>query len=264
MRSVLITGACGGMGSAAASLLADKGFRVFALDVNPCRPADNIFPIKADITSEDSLKAAFGQVRGITDSLYAVIHFAGIYMLDSLTEIADSDFRRIIDVNLRGAYLVNKTFLPMLSAGSRILMTTSELAAVDPLPFTGLYAVTKGALDRYAYSLRMELQLLGINVSVLRAGAVKTGMLDVSTEALARFCEETKLYSCNAVRFKRIVAGVEARHISPEVIAKKCAAIIEKRRPRFAYTVNRNPLLILFGLLPAWVQFRVIRMILSN
>ena len=74
---------------------------------------------------------------------------------------------------------------------------------LDPLPFTGIYAVTKAALDKYAYSLRMELQLLGIGVSVLRAGAVDTGMLGASTDALDRFYDSTRLYTCNAERFKR-------------------------------------------------------------
>jgi short-subunit dehydrogenase len=83
------------------------------------------------------------------------------------------------------------------------------------LLFTGIYAVTKSALDKYAYSLRMELQPLGINVSVLRSGDVSTNMLGVSADALDRFCSSTNLYSCNASRFKRIVDRVEARGISP-------------------------------------------------
>ena len=49
--------------------------------------------------------------------------------------------------------------MPLLKKGSKIIITTSELAPLDPVPFTGSYAVTKGALDKYAYSLRMELQL---------------------------------------------------------------------------------------------------------
>jgi short-subunit dehydrogenase len=158
--------------------------------------------------------------------------------------------------------LVNRTFLPLLSKGSRILITTSELAPLDPLPFTGIYAVTKGALDKYAYSLRMELQLLGIHVSVLRAGAVETGMLGVSTAALDRFCEKTALYSCNAARFRRIVNRVEARCIPPSRLAQKCAKILKKRNPRFAYSINRNPLLLLLDLLPKRLQLFVIRMIL--
>ena len=184
-------------------------------------------------------------------------------MLDSLAEIDRESFERIFRINLFGAFLVNKTFLPFLRKGSRIVITTSELAPLDPLPFTGLYAVTKSALDKYAYSLRMDLQLLGISVSVLRAGAVKTDMLGVSTSALDVFCEKTKLYKCNADRFKKIVSRVEAKNIEPEKIAAKTVKIVMKKSPAFAYAINRNPLLRLFGLLPKRIQFKAIELVLK-
>ena len=264
MRSVLITGAAGGMGRAAAELLSKSGYRVFALDLKECEPMENVIPISADVTSYESVFSAFQKVRGMTDSLYAMIHFAGIYMLDSLVEMGEEDFSRIFRINVFGAFNVNKIFMPLLSRGSRILITTSELAPLDPLPFTGIYAVSKSALDKYAYSLRMELQLLGIGVSVLRAGAVATDMLGVSTRALDRFTEKTKIYSCNAKKFKSIVDRVEARCIPPEKIAKKCHSILKKKKARFAYAVNRNPLLLLLSALPQGMQLWIIGKILKN
>ena len=262
MKNVLVTGAYGGMGRAVVQALCAQGVRVFALDRTVGAPEENIIPIAADITSEADVAAALDTVRAHTDTLDAVVHFAGIYMLDSLVEMEPAQFRRIFDVNVYGAYLVNRTFLPLMKRGSRILMTTSELATLDPLPFTGVYAVTKGALDRYAYSLRMELQLLGISVSVLRAGAVSTGMLGVSTDALDRFCARTKLYNCNAVRFKNIVNRVEARSIAPEQLAAKALRILGKRDPAFAYSINRTPLLLLLNALPKRKQLWIIRLIL--
>ena len=261
--SVLITGAYGGMGKATAEALVQRGFRIFALDRTVGEGGEDIIPVEADLTDENSVTAAYRQVREMTDSLYAIIHFAGIYMLDSLLEIEGEAFERIFKINLGGAFLVNKTFLPLLGAGSRILITTSELAPLDPLPFTGIYAVTKRALDTYAYSLRMELQLKQIEVSVLRAGAVDTGMLGVSTAALERFHQKTKLYTCNAERFSLIVNKVEARCISPETLARKVIRILRKRRPKFAYAINRNPLLLLLHLLPQRMQFWVIRQVLK-
>jgi len=263
MKDILITGAYGGMGKAAVTALSRHGFRVFALDLKVGESGENIIPVKADITSEESVSAAFAAVKQYTDSLHAVIHFAGIYMLDSLVEIDSAGFRRIFDVNLYGAYLVNRVFMPMLKEGSRIIITTSELAPLYPLPFTGIYAVSKTALDRYAYSLRMELQLLGIQVSVLRAGAVDTGMLGVSTDALEKFCNKTSLYTCNADRFAKIVNSVEARNIPPEKIAEKVIHILTRKRPSFAYSINRNPLLILLGILPSGIQTAVIRRLLK-
>ena len=263
MKSILITGACGGMGRAAVKLFAQNGYRVFALDRIACDAADNVIPVTADVTSEESVSAAYASVCTHTEHLDAIVHFAGIYMLDSLVEMDSAAFARIFAVNVHGAFLINKTFLPMLRDGSRILITTSELAPLDPLPFTGIYAVTKAALDKYAYSLRMELQLRGITVSVLRAGAVNTGMLGTSTDALQSFCEKTQLYSCNAKRFRAIVDRVEARCIPTEVLAKKVLRITQKRRPAFAYSINRNPLLLMMNVLPKRLQLWAIRMILK-
>ena len=262
--SVLITGAYGGMGKATAEALAQRGYRVFALDRAVGEAREEIIPVEADLTDENSVIAAYQKIRGMTDSLYAIIHFAGIYMLDSLLEMERESFERIFKINLGGVFLVNKTFFPLLRPGSRILITTSELAPLDPLPFTGIYAVTKGALDTYAYSLRMELQLKNIEVSVLRAGAVDTGMLGISTAALDRFHQKTQLYTCNAERFRRIVNQVEARCISPQTLARKVIRILHKKRPKFAYAINRNPLLLMLHALPKSMQFWIIRQILKS
>ena len=263
MKTILITGAAGGMGRATVELFLAQGYHVFALDRVAVEAGERITPIVADLTDEASVQKAVAAVSQITDKIDAVLHFAGIYMLDSLIEMSSEAYDRIFDINVRGVYLVNKYFLPFLKAGSRIVITTSELAPLDPLPFTGIYAITKAALDKYAYSLAMELQLQGIKVSVLRAGAVETGMLGASTTALDRFCENTKLYSCNAKRFKGIVESVEARCVPPAKIAEKCACILKKRNPKFAYSINRNPLLLLLNVLPKHLQLWVIKLILK-
>jgi hypothetical protein len=90
----------------------------------------------------------------------------------------------------------------------------------------------------------MELQLLGVSVSVIRAGAVSTGMLGVSTKALDAFCEKTTHYSCNADRFRKIVNGVESKSVPPEKIANVAVKIAHKKKPKFAYKVNRNKLAV--------------------
>lgn len=263
MRYVIVTGAFGGMGYAAVKAFKNNGYSVFAIDRAVGDAEDGVTPIRADLTRIEDIEAAFDKIRAVTDSIYAIAHFAGMYNLDSLVEIGEESFKRIFDVNLFSVYRVNKVFLPLLKPGSRILITTSELAPLDPLPFTGIYAVTKSALDKYAYSLRMELQLLGISVCVLRPGAVDTGMLGVSTAALDRFCENTELYSCNAKRFKKIVDSVEARNVKPEKVGKLALKILEAKKPKQVYKINRNPLLLLLNLLPKRLATYIIKLILK-
>ena len=89
-------------------------------------------------------------------------------------------------------------------------------------------------------------------------------MIGVSTDALAKFCQKTTLYSCNAERFRQIVDAVEARCVHPSKIAKKTIRIIGKKTPRFSYAINKNPLLRIFDFFPKKVQFWTIKQILKK
>ena len=251
------------MGKAVCSLLTQKGYRVWGLDKAFGKSPVPYSCIKADITRQEALDGAYGQIQKEAGTLSAIIHLAGLYDLGSLIELSHERFRSIFEVNLFAVYQVNKTFLPLLGPSGRILLTSSELAPLAPLPFTGLYGITKSAVENYASALRMELQLLGYHVSLLRPGAVKTGLLKVSTTRLDEFCNNTALYSCNARRFRRIVDRVEGRNISTEKLAKRVLKFLRARRPRFVYNINRNPLLRLWGLMPPRLQAWVIRLILK-
>jgi NAD(P)-dependent dehydrogenase (short-subunit alcohol dehydrogenase family) len=263
-KRILVTGACGGMGGATVRLLIQKGFRVFAVDKVITNPVSGVDYYTADCTSMEELTAVFEEVKNQTDYLDGIVHFSGIYNLDSLLEIEEGDFVRLFDINLFGCYRVNKLFSPLLKRGSRVVITSSELAPLSPLPFTGLYAVSKCALESYAESLRMELNLLGVSLSILRPGAVKTGLLNVSTSALDRFTKQTKLYRCNAERFKKIVDSVEAKNVPPEQVAKLSYKALTSRKPRYVYNLNRNPLLRLLNVLPRRMQVWIIGLILKD
>lgn len=264
MGHILVTGAAGGMGQAICRKLLERGYGVWGLDLREGQTVEGLHFIPCDVTDPDSVHAAFESVRQGTNRLDAIVHTAGIYDLDSLLEIDEARFRRIFEVNLFGVYRINRTFLPLLGPGSRIVITSSELAPLDPLPFTGIYAVTKGALEKYAYSLRMEVNLLGISVSVIRPGAVDTGLLGDSTRALDSFCKGTRLYPCNAQRFKQIVDSVESRRIPPEAIARTALRALTAKKPKFVYNVNRNPLLRLLNVLPQRLQVFIIGLILKT
>ena len=264
MGCYLVTGAGGGMGTALCRKLTESGDRVWGLDLTS--PADPCpwRSLRADITSAAELEIAMDQVRQEAGELDGIIHMAGIYDLDSLAEMEEERFLRDFNVNLFGAYRVNRLFLPLLRSGGRILIVTSELAPLDPLPFTGIYAVTKAALDRYAAALRMELQLLGHKVIVLRPGAVKTPLLSDSLRCLDRFCRGTQLYPLPGERFRRIVERTETRSISPEMLADHVEKALKARRPRLVYPVNRNPLLLLLSALPQRLQLWIIKQILTK
>ena len=160
MANYLITGVSGGMGTAICRLLTAKGHTVWGLDRSDPPMPDSFHFIRTDITQSNEIEAAFETIRTSSVRLDGIIHAAGIYDLASLVEMTEEDFIRDFNVNLFGMFRVNKIFLPLLAKKARIVIISSELAPLHPLPFTGIYAITKTALESYASALRMELQLL--------------------------------------------------------------------------------------------------------
>ena len=86
MGSVVITGVCGGMGSATAALFMKKGYDVWGLDVNEPEHAGKMRFILCDLTDPDSVTEACGVILKEAGTVDAMIHMAGIYDLDSLAE----------------------------------------------------------------------------------------------------------------------------------------------------------------------------------
>ncbi|MCR5296015.1 MAG: SDR family NAD(P)-dependent oxidoreductase [Clostridiales bacterium] len=259
----LVTGANGGMGRAICRALTDAGHRVWGIDRAVSEEDIAWQCFRADVTDMGALEAMTETIRQEAGQLDGIVHAAGVYDLDSLVEIPEERFLRDFDVNLFGIYRVNRVFLPLLAPGGRIVMISSELGPLRPLPFTGIYAITKGAVEKYAYSLRMELQVLDHPVIVIRPGAVDTGMLPASQQCLDRFCEETKLYRVSAERFRNIVGRVEAKRVPPEKVAEKVRKTLETKKPRMTYSLNRSPLLRLFNLLPDRAQLKIIRKVIT-
>ena len=150
MANYLLTGACGGMGSALCRLLTESGDRVWGLDAAESLDACPWTVLQADLTSPADLEAALARIRREAGSLDGIIHMAGIYDLDALAEMDEARFLRDFNVNVFGAFRVNRLFLPLLRPGGRILIVTSELAPLDPLPFPAAQMIVSPvAPDRF-------------------------------------------------------------------------------------------------------------------
>ena len=264
MKSVLITGASGGMGLATAKHLISLGYEVYGLDIKPTEEFEHFHFVETDITKEGSVLKSFEYIQKQDIKFDAIIHLAGIYDLNSLVEMSEEDFIRIYDINVFGVFRINKAFLPLLNKEGKIIITTSELAPLDPLPFTGIYGITKASLDKYAYSLRMELQLLDYQVVVLRPGAIDTGLLSVSVAKLQDFKQNTALYKESATKFDDIVNSVESKKISPAKLGQFIGKIVKKKKAKFVYKINRNKWLKLLNILPDRFQTWIIKRILTK
>jgi NAD(P)-dependent dehydrogenase (short-subunit alcohol dehydrogenase family) len=198
-RSVVITGAAGGLGSATVRRLAGNGWRVFAADLDsPALHAlagDAVEVIPVDVTDETSVDLMRAAVTRATDRLDAVVNFAGILGIGPLVEIPTADFRRVLDVNVVGTFQVNRALFPLLQAGKgRIVLMSSETGWQPSMPFNGPYAMSKHAVEAYGDSLRRELLMLGVAVVKIQPGAFRTGMVESIMGRFAKLADDSTYF----------------------------------------------------------------------
>lgn len=264
MKYALITGGASGMGRATALKLAQNGWQVFSCDIKTNdEEVENIVQLKVDVRNIESIKEAYKTVSSKIDKLDALINFAGIIMMNSLIEISEEDFVKIFDVNLFGAYRVNKVFFPLVKNGNgRVIITTSELAPNKILPFNAIYAISKKALDAYAQGLTMELGLLNIPVITLRPGAVETPILKDSNKEMEELNANTELYKNTITKFKSIVDKEQGGAIPASKIADLVLKVLNKKRPKHIYSKNASKKLKLLSIVPTKLQLKIFKMIL--
>ena len=258
--TILVTGAGSGIGKAVFTRLQNAGHAVYGVDIHYAEEGENLFT--GDITSPADMlriKAAL-EAQGV--ALDWIMNFAGVHTMSSFIEEDYEKIKRLMEINLLGAVLVNKTFHSLLKSKGKILVTTSEVAPLDPLPFNGLYSVTKTALDAYTQALRQELNLLGQRVVTLRPGAIETPLARANGAATQQLCDNTILYKEESKYFCSIVKKFTGTPMPVEKLAALVEKIVRKKKPKYVYAKHRNLGLLLLSALPkSWQCFIVKKLV---
>lgn len=199
-RSVLVTGASGGIGEATVRLLVDRGFSVWAASRSldgtrrlVAELGDRVWPLAFDVTDQAGVVAAAEQVRA-AGPLYGLVHIAGAAFPGPLEMLPVERFQQQLEVNLVGPFRVAQAALPALRAGAeahgqaRIVMMGSLTGRLT-LPLLGSYSAAKHGLAGLCNGLRSELRHSRIGVSLIEPGALATPIWRRGTDSLAAFQE---------------------------------------------------------------------------
>ena len=262
--NILVTGAASGIGRAACERFRALGHEVWALDIAPVLDSDPERGFTADITSEASMSAVADALRAAGVRLDVIVAAAGIHAMASLVEGDFEKLERLMEINLIGTMRTVHALHPLLSERGRIVIVTSEVATLDPLPFNGLYSVSKCALEAYSQALRQELNLLGQRVVTVRPGAIETPLAAGSIRATEALADSTELYKRQASRFSGIAKRFMGKPISPDRLSRVIARAALSRHPRLGYNKHRSIGLLLLNLLPKRMQCSVIRILLGK
>ncbi len=183
-RSVIVTGASGGLGGAVTTAMLDAGWRVVA-PVRDARArerverADEIELVQADLTDPDSAAAV---IAAAGDDLRALVNLVGGFAAPGrVHETPIEEFEAQLRLNLRPTYLMCAAALPVLVAGGGgAIVCTSARAALRPFAGASGYVTAKAGLLAFVDALDVEYRSEGI-----RANAVLPSVIDTPTNRAA-------------------------------------------------------------------------------
>jgi 3-oxoacyl-[acyl-carrier protein] reductase len=202
-RRVLVTGGTRGIGREITRAFADAGARLVvcyredaAAAADLAQEHGDLGVVRADISSAADVARLVEECRTRLGGLDVVVHNAVAISHVPFAELALDEWRRVIDTNLTGAFLVAQASLPLLGDGASIVFIGSKAATVG-VPLRAHYTASKAGLIGLARSMARELGPQGIRVNVVAPGVVEG-------EAAAKLPPERYRYYQNMTSLKRL------------------------------------------------------------
>ena len=223
-RSVLVTGGNRGIGLAIAKSFLANGDKVAVTYRSTAELPEGILGVRADVTDEASIDAAFSEVEAAHGPVEVLVANAGITKDTLLLRMSEDDFASVLDTNLTGAFrVIKRASRGMIKLRKGRVILISSVSGLYGAPGQINYSASKAGMIGIARSLTRELGSRNITANVVAPGFVRTDMTDELSEDKQKEC----LASVPAGRFAeasevagvvRWLSGDEAGYISGAVI----------------------------------------------
>lgn len=180
-RVVVVTGAGRGIGRTLAERFAAEGCRVVAFDLafddDAAAGAPAVDRVVCDVADPDSVRAAVDEVVRRHGTVDVLVNNAGINVTGTVADLGWDEWRRCMDVNLGGTFLVSQAVAPVMQAAGRgRIVNAASFAAIVPSVGSAAYAASKAAVVSFTRVLASELGPWGITVNAYAPGMVPTAM----------------------------------------------------------------------------------------
>jgi NAD(P)-dependent dehydrogenase (short-subunit alcohol dehydrogenase family) len=182
-KVVVITGGSDGIGLATAKLFAIEGAHVYItgrrqelLDEAMKDIGHGAVGVQGDVTNPADLTRLYERIRRDHQRVDVVFANAGIYEVIPLDAIDDTHFDSIFDVNVKGMVFTVQKALPLMTAGSTVVLNGS-IAGSKGLPGQSLYNASKAAVRSFARSWTNDLKERGIRVNEVSPGGTETRLI---------------------------------------------------------------------------------------
>lgn len=178
-RIALVTGSSSGIGAACAARLTADGATVAGLDVAEPNEAAATIATTAivDVRDEAGVQRAVDDVVAAHGRLDIVVHAAGVAGSGAIDGLDTAEWDRVLDVNLKGTYIVNKAALgPMMRQRAGSIVNLASIEGIEAFDLVGAYCASKGGVVQLTRQLALDYGRDGIRVNCICPGFIDTPM----------------------------------------------------------------------------------------
>lgn len=185
-KVAFVTGAAAGIGRATAIRLASEGASVYIVDVamegleetakRVEETGANVVASRCDITDEADVQRNMAACIERFEKLDALCNIAGILLLDHFPNITVDQFRRVLEVNLVGTFVLIQAALPHLLETKGAIINTSSTSALAGMPYGAAYGTSKGGVSALTRTIAVEFGKKGIRCNAVNPGSILTAM----------------------------------------------------------------------------------------
>ncbi|MEM9748952.1 MAG: SDR family oxidoreductase [Actinomycetota bacterium] len=177
-KTVIVTGACGGIGRAAGATFQRSGWRVIGVDRSEA-PDDLEVDrfVQADLAADGGVASIRAALTDL-DRLDALVNNAALQVNQPIVQTSDDEWTAVMNRNVRSAFQMIREFHRPLSAARGAVVNVSSVHAVATSMNVAVYAISKGAMVALTRSAALELAAEGIRCNAVLPGAVLTPMLE--------------------------------------------------------------------------------------
>ena len=186
-KTAVITGGSSGIGAASAGLLARMGASVVILDINLAQGEKTAADIRekglsaafypCNVTDVASVKDAAVFVGKTCQRLDILFNNAGVIVRKSVTDLEESEWDTVIDVSLKGAYLVSKHMIPLMKALGGSIINTGSGWSLKAGPNAAAYCAAKAGVLNLTRAMAIDYGKYNIRVNCICPGDTDTDLL---------------------------------------------------------------------------------------
>ncbi|NBO34309.1 MAG: SDR family oxidoreductase, partial [Actinobacteria bacterium] len=176
-RTVVVTGGAGGIGAAVIDRFTSAGWVCCSLDLVARAGSAHCHSITADLRTAAACRDAVADAVQRLGRLDAVVNAAGVWHEGDTAATTETDFDRVIDVNLKGTYFVSAAAIPHLESTRGCIVNLSSDAGIQGNSGAAAYCASKGGVSVFTKALALELAPRGVRVNAVCPGDVDSPML---------------------------------------------------------------------------------------